>query len=186
VVPPAHVQQVFFCRDVQFVLQFWHFFCICTCINFFYDKPIGAVPGRNYVVVKRMVRTTINLVFYNIIRYDTSKKGENAPLGLRIKRANRWFNPPQASLLLRDEDDRCPNLAGASHWLSSSTQSAKSACLNITQGCQHPTNVMMYTTAAKTDKPTDWKALWISFGDVAFSKKNDSHGHRLWMGVRKV
>ncbi len=96
---------MFFCRDVQFVLQFWHFFCICTCINFFYDKPIGAVPGRNYVVVKRMVRTTINLVFYNIIRYDTSKKGENAPLGLRIKRANRWFNPPQASLLLRDEDD---------------------------------------------------------------------------------
>jgi len=31
-----------------------------------------------------------------------------------------------------------------------------------------------YTTAAKTDKPTDWKALWISFGDDAFSKKNDS------------
>jgi hypothetical protein len=24
---------------------------------------------------------------------------------------------------------------------------------------------MTYTTAAKTDKPTDWKALWISFGD---------------------
>ena len=38
---------------------------------------------------------------------------------------------------------------------------------------------MMYTTAAKTDKPTDWKALWISFGDVAFSKKNDSHGSDL-------
>jgi len=34
----------------------------------------------------------------------------------------------------------------------------------------------MYTTAAKTDKPTDWKALWISFGDDTFSKKNDSHG----------
>jgi hypothetical protein len=35
---------------------------------------------------------------------------------------------------------------------------------------------MTYTTAAKTDKPTDWKALWISFGDGAFSKKNNSHG----------
>jgi len=34
----------------------------------------------------------------------------------------------------------------------------------------------MYTTVAKTDKPTDWKALWISFGDDAFSKKYDSHG----------
>ncbi len=44
---------------------------------------------------------------------------------------------------------------------------------------QHPKNVMTYTTAAKTDKPTDWKALWISFGDVAFSKKNDSHGSDL-------
>jgi hypothetical protein len=33
----------------------------------------------------------------------------------------------------------------------------------------------LYTTAAKTDKPTDWKALWISYGDGAFSKKNDSH-----------
>jgi hypothetical protein len=32
-------------------------------------------------------------------------------------------------------------------------------------------NVMTHTTAAKTDKPTDWKALWISFGDGAFSKK---------------
>ena len=38
---------------------------------------------------------------------------------------------------------------------------------------------MTYTTAAKTDKPTDWKALWISFGDGAFSKKNDSHGSDL-------
>jgi len=38
---------------------------------------------------------------------------------------------------------------------------------------------MTYTTAAKTDKPTNWKALWISFGDVAFSKKNDSHGSDL-------
>jgi len=35
---------------------------------------------------------------------------------------------------------------------------------------------MTYTTAAETDKPTDWKALWISFGDGIFSKKNDSHG----------
>jgi len=32
-------------------------------------------------------------------------------------------------------------------------------------------NVMCHTTAAKTDKPTDWKALWISFGDGAFYKK---------------
>ena len=55
----------------------------------------------------------------------------------------------------------------------------ESTCLNITQGCQHPKNVMTYTTAAKTDKPTDWKALWISFGDGAFSKKNDSHGSDL-------
>jgi len=41
--------------------------------------------------------------------------------------------------------------------------------------------MMTYTTAAKTktDKPTDWKALWISFGDVAFNKKNDSHGSDL-------
>ena len=38
---------------------------------------------------------------------------------------------------------------------------------------------MMYTTAAKTDKPTDLKALWISFGDGAFSKKNDSHASDL-------
>jgi len=30
---------------------------------------------------------------------------------------------------------------------------------------------MCHTTAAKTDKPTDWKALWISFGDGAFYKK---------------
>jgi hypothetical protein len=45
----------------------------------------------------------------------------------------------------------------------------ESACLNIPQGCQHPKNAMTYTTAAKTDKPTDWKALWISFGDGAFS-----------------
>jgi hypothetical protein len=43
----------------------------------------------------------------------------------------------------------------------------------------HPTNVMTYTTSAKTDKPTNWKALWISFGDGAFSKKNDSHGSDL-------
>jgi hypothetical protein len=47
----------------------------------------------------------------------------------------------------------------------------------------------MYTTAAKTDKPTNWKALWISFGYGAFSKKNDSHGSDLsfnrssWRGV---
>ena len=27
---------------------------------------------------------------------------------------------------------------------------------------------------AKTDKPTNWKVLWISFGDGAFSKKNNS------------
>ena len=55
----------------------------------------------------------------------------------------------------------------------------ESTCLNITQGCQHPKNVMTYTTAAKTGKPTDWKALWISFGDGAFSKKNESHGSDL-------
>ena len=51
------------------------------------NKPIGALPGRDYVVVKRMVRTTINLVLYNIVWYDTSKKGGNASRGLRIKRA---------------------------------------------------------------------------------------------------
>jgi hypothetical protein len=67
------------------------------------------------------------------------------------------------------------------HWLSSTTQSVKTksvktTCLNITLGCQHPTNVMTYTTAAKTDKPTDWKALWIIFGDGTFSKKNDIMG----------
>jgi len=62
-----------------------------------------------------MVRTAINLVLYNIVRYDTSKKGGNALRGLRIKRASRLFNPPQVSLLLRDEDDRCPNLPGATH-----------------------------------------------------------------------
>ena len=37
-----------------------------------------------------------------------------------------------------------------------------------------------YDPAAKTDTPTDWKALWISFGDGAFSKKNDSHGSDLY------
>jgi hypothetical protein len=49
--------------------------------------------------------------------------------------------------------------------------STKSTCLNITQGCQHPTNVMTYTTAAKTDKPTDWKAFWISFGERRLQKE---------------
>ena len=82
-------------------------------ISYIYNyKPIGASPGCSYVV-KRMVRTTINLVLYNIVRYDTSKKGGNALRGLRIKRASRLFNPPQASLLLRDEDDRSPNLPSA-------------------------------------------------------------------------
>jgi len=43
---------------------------------------------------------------------DSSKKRGNAPWGLRIKRArddyvSRLFNPPQASLLSRDKDDRC-------------------------------------------------------------------------------
>ncbi len=38
---------------------------------------------------------------------------------------------------------------------------------------------MTYAPAAKTDKPTDWKALWISFGDGACSKKNNSHGSDL-------
>jgi hypothetical protein len=38
---------------------------------------------------------------------------------------------------------------------------------------------MTYAPAAKTDKPTDWKALCISFGDGACSKKNDSHGSDL-------
>jgi len=46
------------------------------------------------------------------------KRGGNAPQGLRINRArddfvSRLFNPPQASLLLRDEDDRSPNLPSA-------------------------------------------------------------------------
>jgi len=45
-------------------------------------------------------------------------RGENAPWGLRIKRArddfvSRLFNPPQASLLLRDKDDCSPNLPSA-------------------------------------------------------------------------
>ena len=38
---------------------------------------------------------------------------------------------------------------------------------------------MTYDPAAKTDTPTDWKALWISFGHGAFRKKNDSHGSDL-------
>ena len=53
---------------------------------------------------------------YNIEWYDTSIKGGNALRGLRVKRARDdiWlFNPPQASLLLRDEDDCCPNLPSA-------------------------------------------------------------------------
>jgi len=51
--------------------------------------------------------------------------------------------------------------------------------LKITRHCQNPINVMTYDPAAKTDTPTDWKALWISFGDGAFSKKNNSHGSDL-------
>ena len=39
---------------------------------------------------------------------------------------------------------------------------------------------MTYDQAAKTDTPTDWKELWISFGDGACSKKNDSHGSDLY------
>jgi hypothetical protein len=39
---------------------------------------------------------------------------------------------------------------------------------------------MTYDPVAKTYTPTDWKALWISFGDGAFSKKNDSHGSDLY------
>jgi len=38
---------------------------------------------------------------------------------------------------------------------------------------------MTYAPVAKTDKPTDWKALWISFGDGACSKKINSHGSDL-------
>ncbi len=69
-----------------------------------------------------MVRTTINLssrYFTTLyILYDTSKKGENALRGLRIKRArydfvSRLFNPPQVSFLLRDKDDHSPNLPSA-------------------------------------------------------------------------
>ncbi len=41
------------------------------------------------------------------------------------------------------------------------------------------TNIMTYVPA-KTDKPTHWKALWISFGDGACSKKNNSHGYDLY------
>ena len=52
--------------------------------------------------------------------------------------------------------------------------------LKITRSCQNPINVMTYDQAAKTDTATDWKALWISFGDGAFSKKNDSHGSDLY------
>ncbi len=48
------------------------------------------------------------------------------------------------------------------------------------QRCQNPLNVMTYAPAAKTDKPTDWIALWISFGDGACSKKNNSHGYDLY------
>ncbi len=38
---------------------------------------------------------------------------------------------------------------------------------------------MTYAPAAKTNIPTDWKALWISFGDGACRKKNNSHGSAL-------
>ena len=39
----------------------------------------------------------------------------------------------------------------------------ESTCLNITQGCQHPKNVMTYTTAAKTEKPTGWESIMDQF-----------------------
>ncbi len=35
---------------------------------------------------------------------------------------------------------------------------------------------MTYDPVAKTDTPIDWKALWISFGDDTFSKKNTVMG----------
>jgi hypothetical protein len=44
--------------------------------------------NRDYVCrVKWLVCTTISFVLYNIVRYVTSKKGGNAPRGLRIKRS---------------------------------------------------------------------------------------------------
>jgi hypothetical protein len=50
--------------------------------------------------------------------------------------------------------------------------------LKITRRCQNPMNVMTYDPGAKTYTPTDWTALWISFGHGAFSK--DSHGGDLY------
>ena len=61
-------------------------------------------------------------MYYNqFSRYFTCMyiiKGGNAPqvLGMDYKSKRclcRLFNPPQASLLLRDEDDRSPNLPSA-------------------------------------------------------------------------
>jgi len=50
------------------------------------------------------------------------KRGGNAPWGLRIKRArddfvSRLFKPPQASLLLRDEDDPSPKVRMLIMWI---------------------------------------------------------------------
>ncbi len=79
------------------------------------------IPHYYCVVAKRMVRTTINLssrYFTTLYCMIHQRRGENAPRGLQIKRARddfvcRLFNPPQASLLLRDKDDRSPNLPSA-------------------------------------------------------------------------
>jgi hypothetical protein len=97
-----------------------------------------------------------NLVLYFTVPNHTSKKGGNAP---RATDEKRFLS--SASLILK----------GSIVLLSQyKVLTMVPICLNITQGCQHPTNVMTtnvmtYTTAAKTDKPTDWKASWISFGD---------------------
>jgi hypothetical protein len=39
----------------------------------------------------------------------------------------------------------------------------------------------MIPLLSKTDKPTDWKALWISFGDGAFSEvEGNQKSQMMW------
>jgi hypothetical protein len=88
------------------------------------------------------------------------RKGGGTLWGLRIKREILILRKPPIEVVLLY------------------SVSTKYICLNITQGCQHPTNVMTYTTAAKTDTH-QLESISISFGDGVFSKKNDSHGSDL-------
>ena len=46
-----------------------------TLIFYSIDKPIGALPGRDYVLMRMVIN---NLVLYTV-RNGTSKKGGNAP-----------------------------------------------------------------------------------------------------------